>query len=73
MGCIVESVLGDGHGGDHRIVLVGVPPQDLVHRLKLVPGRVDLVEDHQQVDVRLGMGIARAQEPNSSTRRRRGP
>jgi hypothetical protein len=35
-----------------------MPPEDLVHPPQLLPGRYDLVEDHEEVDVRVGVGIA---------------
>jgi hypothetical protein len=43
-----------------RVLLFGswrVPPQDLVHPPQLLPGRLDLVERHQQVDVGLRVGV----------------
>ncbi len=35
-----------------------MPPQDLVHTPHPHPRRVDPVEHHQQVDIRLGLGVA---------------
>jgi hypothetical protein len=57
MGRVVQLTLGDGDSRDHRIVLVGVPPEDLIHPPKLVPGRTDPVKDHEKVDVGLGVGV----------------
>src|SRR5919204_2211799 len=34
-----------------------MPPQNRIHPSELVPDRLDAIEDHQQVDVRLGMSV----------------
>ena len=52
-----RCALGNGDGGDHRVVLVRVPPEDLVHPPELLPRRVDPIEDDEEVDVRLRMRV----------------
>lgn len=55
---MLEACPCDGHRRDHDPGRRGVPPQDAVHASVLSPGIVEVLQDDQQIKVRLVGGVA---------------